>query len=432
MVASRALPTVSHDSPVDTADLYDLQRAAIYDPARYSCIEASTKSGKTAGCLAWLVDRAWRTGTPGAEYWWVAPSYRQAEMAASRLARNLQDAELKVRSKPPVATLPNGAVLRFLSGEKPDNLYGEDVHGAVIDEASRCRAESWYALRSTITATRAPVRMIANVTDRLNWFYGLCREAEAGKQGYAYHKLVAADAVAAGILDADEITQAKADLPAHVFSALYECVAPESGTNPFGEAAIEAALTVEECAMNSNDPYTNWFSESASEPVCWGWDVAKTTDWTVGIGMDDRRRVCRVVRFQGVSWKEVQRRIVEHTGPEAPASVDATGVGAALVDYLLADGAGRFEAFVYTGDSKQRIMEQLAVTIQSGDAISFPRGVIELELKAFAFEPLGQGRVRYSAPDGMHDDCVCALAQANALWGRAAAPSMPIKLFRRH
>ncbi len=42
-------------------------------------------------------------------------------------------------------TLPTGSRIEFKSGEKPDNLYGDDVYAAVIDEASRMREESWYA-----------------------------------------------------------------------------------------------------------------------------------------------------------------------------------------------------------------------------------------------------------------------------------------------
>ncbi len=36
-------------------------------------------------------------------------------------------------------TLPTGSRIEFKSGEKPDNLYGDDVFAAVIDEASRMR-----------------------------------------------------------------------------------------------------------------------------------------------------------------------------------------------------------------------------------------------------------------------------------------------------
>jgi hypothetical protein len=41
--------------------------------------------------------------------------------------------------------LPNGSVVWFKGGDKPDSLYGEDVYAAVIDEASRCKEEVWAA-----------------------------------------------------------------------------------------------------------------------------------------------------------------------------------------------------------------------------------------------------------------------------------------------
>lgn len=39
-------------------ELYPMQREAIFNEKRYSLIEASTKSGKTTGCLQWIVERA--------------------------------------------------------------------------------------------------------------------------------------------------------------------------------------------------------------------------------------------------------------------------------------------------------------------------------------------------------------------------------------
>jgi hypothetical protein len=38
--------------------LYDKQVEAIFTDMRYGVIEASTKSGKTVGCLAWIFEKA--------------------------------------------------------------------------------------------------------------------------------------------------------------------------------------------------------------------------------------------------------------------------------------------------------------------------------------------------------------------------------------
>jgi len=55
--------------------------------------------------------------------------------------------------------------------------------------------------------------------------------------------------------------------------------------------------------------------------------------------------------------------------------------------------------------------------------VRYPQGVIVSELDVFAYEYTRTG-VRYSAPDGMHDDCVMALALA--VYGRTGAPGVGV------
>ena len=55
-------------------------------------------------------------------------------------------------------------------------------------------------------------------------------------------------------------------------------------------------------------------------------------------------------------------------------------------------------------------MEGLATAIQQRK-ITFPDGFIKDELSNFEYEYTKTG-VKYTAPNGLHDDCVCALALA--------------------
>ena len=72
--------TEAHTFDVTDAGLYPKQADAIFHPARYCIIEASTKSGKTHGCIVWLVAEALKGG-PNKEYWWIAPIFSQAKIA---------------------------------------------------------------------------------------------------------------------------------------------------------------------------------------------------------------------------------------------------------------------------------------------------------------------------------------------------------------
>ncbi len=78
------------------------------------------------------------------------------------------------------------------------------------------------------------------------------------------------------------------------------------------------------------------------------------------------------------------------------------------------------EGYKFTAPSKQQLMEGLAVAIQK-TSIRFPAGVIKSELDSFEYEVTRTG-VKYSAPSGSHDDCVCALALAVMHKGHARQP----------
>jgi len=370
--------------------LYPKQEAAVFAPARYSVIEASTKSGKTVGCLVWITEQAMEGGV-GRNYWWVATVYATAKIAFRRLKRALPPEIYTANESELTVTLANGAVIWFKSAEKPDNLFGEDVYAAVVDEATRCREESWHALRTTLTATRGPVRIIGNVKGRKNWAYRMARRAEGGEPDMAHHKIVAADAIAAGILAEEEVEDARRQLPDGVFRELYLAEPSDDEGNPFGIAAIREI--------------TAPMSEAA--PSVWGWDLAKSQDWTVGIALDGDGATCRFNRFQR-PWLETIGAIRWATG-NTRALVDSTGVGDPIVEGLQRQG-GNYEGFKFTAASKQQIMEGLAVAIQQGE-IRVPPGPIVNELEAFEYVYTRAG-VHYSAPEGMNDDCVCALALA--------------------
>lgn len=379
--------------------LYPKQSAAFFtpldggaEPARYSWIEGSTKSGKTVSCMAWLFEQALFNGKPGRQFWWIAPVYGQAKIAYGRVKRGLPAELIRCNDSDMTITLvANGAVMAFKSGEKPDNLYGDDVWAAVLDEASRMRVESYYAVRSTLTATRGPIRIIGNVKGRKNWFYIGCRKAEGGERGHSYHKLIATDAVAAGVLAAEELEDARRALPDAVFRELYLCEPSDDGGNPFGLRFIGQNVRV----------------VSKKAPVVFGVDLAKSVDWTVIIGLDEDGAVCVFERFQ-MPWTETMARVRLICG-HARALIDSTGVGDPIVEQVQKTNP-TFEGFKFTSSSKQMLMEGLALAIQTGQ-VSYPDGVIVSELESFEYEYTRTG-VKYTAPEGSHDDCVMALALA--------------------
>ena len=358
-------------------------------------VEASTKTGKTVGCIVWLFEQA-AQGKAGNNFWWVAPVSDQANIAFDRMRNYLpREGVYTANLTSKVLTLANGARIWFKSADKPDSLYGEDVYAAVVDEASRVKDGAWHAVRSTLTATQGNVRIIGNVKGRKNWFYSLSRKAQSGEAGYHYSKLTAYDAVDAGVLKLEEVEDAKRTLPENVFRELYLAEPSEDGGNPFGISHINAIATLP--------------APSGNSVMVWGWDLAKSVDWTVGVGLDSRGQVTDFRRFQK-PWPETVQSIREATG-EIPAIIDSTGVGDPILDHLQQGSQGNYHGFKFSSASKQQLMEGLAAAIQSAKIAIVKDSELHRELLEFEYE-YTRGGVRYSAPQGQHDDCVCALALA--------------------
>lgn len=218
--------------------LTDYQTQIVDCTKRFTITEASTKIGKTFSHIWWLFKKA-HGGKLGEHYWWVAPVYSQAKIAFDRICNRIRGNPYYQINKsfPLTITTPLGTVMEFKSAENPDNLYGEDVYAAVIDEGSRMKEEAWHAIRSTLTATNAPAKLIGNVRGMDNWYYELARKVEAGElPNWQYFKFTADDAIRAGILKQEEVDDARSTYPTGIFLELYYAIPFANTANKFAFA----------------------------------------------------------------------------------------------------------------------------------------------------------------------------------------------------
>ena len=258
---------------------YPEQLAFIDAPARFTIIEATTKAGKTSGCIVWLFEQAIssygffhpdRSGLgvvynvkdqidkTGFNYWWVAPVYSVAKIAYNRLKKYLRKNKRSYRQNEAelYIELPNNARIWFKSADKPDSLYGEDVHAAVIDEGSRMKEDSWTAVLSVLTATKGACKLIGNVKGDNNWFYKAARETEQkkpGRENWKYFKITADDAVRAGVLDPVVINEARGSLPEGIFLELFYGIPFTKGSDRFAYS-FEKAKHVDSCSVEPGYP----------------------------------------------------------------------------------------------------------------------------------------------------------------------------------
>ena len=398
-------PAKAPVSPADVyvvlPDMYAKQKAAFYpeNDARTICIEASTKSGKTFGAILWLLRQAFEKGSDGHQqlrrFLWIAPYAAQARDAFMRVANGLGQTgylSKKEGNQDLTIQLHNGSYLMFKSGDNVDSLYGIDATATVIDECSRLREGAYHSVITTLSATGGSLVLIGNVQGKKNWFYARCREAEQGQDDSSYTKLTAVDAVAANVMTEQDVDRARGELPEAIFEQLYNAEAHDDAGNPFGEQHIDNCIGV----LSDEDPWV------------WGIDLAKSSDYTVIIGLDKDKNVCYFNRFQH-DWDETEYIIEKECFPsQAYMMIDSTGVGDAIVERLQKKNQ-YVEGYKFTSTSKQDLMRGLQMVIQE-ESVTYPDGIIVSELKNFGYESTRTG-TRYEATYG-HDDAVMALSLA--------------------
>lgn len=363
-------------------------------------------SGKTLGALIWLFEQALQ-GNQNENYWWVAPFSSQADIAWRRMKNMVPNDIYQKNETLKRMELINGTSMWFKSGDNEEGLYGEDVYGVVIDEASRLKRSAWVAIRTTMTYTQGKVRAIGNVRGMQNWFYKLCRRAEASdEERYHYEKITALDAAEAGVIPWPAIVEAKKDLTDDEFKELYLAEPSDDVGNPFG---IE---NIAKCIMTDSEgnPIS---SPRGGNPVAWGWDLGRHENFTAGVALDADGNVCDMERFKA-PYDTMVRRIVNATDGTT-AYVDSTGSGDPLLDRIRKEGGENFRSFTFSGKSKPNLMTGLATAIQNRE-IAIPDGKLRTELEAFEYERKSSGNVVYRSPKGTKDDLVDGLALCVKLW----------------
>lgn len=395
--------------------MYPKQLEIFECKSRYTLCEATTKAGKTAMCLLWIFEKAIMEGKSGYNYWWVAPTFGTAGIAFNRLKRMLIKGGLprntfQVMEGAHTIKLSNGVTIFFKSAMEPNNLFGEDVHSCIIDEASRVKEESWHAIRSTLTATQGQIKMIGNVVNKHNWFYKFCR---SNNPNATYFKLTAEDAIEGfasnplitkGVITTKELEDARNTLPHHVFRALYFAEAGESGMNPFGIDYINACTIQVEGVDKQTFSYHN-----DKKVICYGIDLARgkteNADFTSVIGLTEDLEVTFDI-FKG-PWKQQLSRIKNIIG-NTPTFIELNSIGSTMFE-LLIDDTEQLEGFNTTNKSKKELVEKDLTPFILQKRLRIPEGIITDELKDYECQILENGNHTYNSLKG-HDDTVISLA----------------------
>lgn len=377
--------------------------------------------GRRGGKSHFGVRRIWKRSTilgPKYRALWVAPTYDLTQVATDEWAMLFPRTVYDLNKTDHTIQLITGGKIFFRSADKPDSLLGRGYDDAIVDEASRISIDAIKrAVLPTLADRNGKALAITSPKGKRNWVHEWYqRGLDPTQPQWA------------------SVHAPSTENPNPSIQAWCKEMAPvELG----GSGGLPLDIYRQEILAEFLDDAASVFrnvrgciggmlqSWEAAKPDVIGIDVAKHQDYTVLTGMGDRdgkRRVVAWDRFHRISWPMQMDRIkAAFLAADRPmVMVDATGVGDKVLDDLRAMGVAAYP-YKFTQETKQRLVQGLALDIEQGN-IAYPDiPVLTGELESYAYEIGANGSFRYNAPEGMHDDAVISLGLANVALKRKAS-----------
>lgn len=384
--------------------------------ARFRLVMAGRQSGKTQTGIAEIGIDA--MANPGHIDWWVAPNYKVKDRAWRGLLGFIPKEAIKKKHEGELKlTLVNGSEVHIKSADAEDSLVSEGLDFAVCDEAGQWKDRAWFqGVRPMFTATGGRALLLGTPRGK-NWFWRAwmmgarqgcptCaqdpRKCETHDADYESFRWASIDSPFSTEKD---IAEARKNMPSDIFRQEYEADPLDNTSGVF--RGIRNCIRI----------------QSASDPTTViGADFARKHDFSCFIPMNSSRHALSVVRSQE-DWPIQKQQIAALSLKNNFARIvaDEAGLGDPLVQELRASGF-QVEGINTGGPIKRSIIENLRIAFEQG-TVGIPNDEVLInELEAYEYEVLPSGQLRYSAPEGQHDDTVIALALA--LWGQRGSVGM--------
>ena len=362
--------------------------------ARFKVVACGRRFGKTyLGGTECLI-----TAINGGRAWWIAPTFKMAEvgwrpMAAT--AMRLPNVEIRLVDK--MIVFPGGGSVTVRSAEDPDKLRGDSLDLAVFDEAAYIKPEAWtHAVRPTLTDRHGKAIFFSTPCGRNHFWekYQSGVRQEEGWQSWTF------PTSANPLMDPKEIEAAKNLLPEIIYRQEYLAEFVESDGGVFRRVQEAAILTPQE--------------PQAGRQYVAGVDVASSVDFTVVSVLDaETKEMVYMDRFNRVDYPVLIDRLeaIYQRYHMTSMVVESNSIGRPVIDELVSRGLA-IVPFTTTSATKQAIIQQLQAAFENAQIKIVNNPVLVGELLSFESKRNPSGGFSYSAPDGMHDDCVMSLAFA--------------------
>ena len=363
--------------------------------ARFKVLSAGRRWGKTRLGVNECLDAA----SKGGRAWWVSPSYKTSEVGwrpLRQIARKIPNAEVRLADR--MVTLPGGGFVAVRSADNPDSLRGEGLDFVVMDECAFMHEDAWNGALRPALADRLGGALFISTPKGRNWFWRLWQQGQADGHEWQSWQFTSYDNPH---IQPTEIDAARAMLPDRVFRQEFMAEFIDDAGGVFRRVMDAATATEQERAIDGHQ-------------YVFGVDWGKHNDWTVLCVVDvTASALVAIDRFNRIDYTVQIGRLRALTERFRPQRIiaEANSMGEPLIEQLFREDLP-VQPFTTTNATKANIIEGLALAFERQTIRVLADQVLVGELQAYEMERLPSGLMRYQAPDGMHDDCVMALALA--------------------
>ena len=295
----------------------------------------------------------------------------------------------------------NGSTIKFLSADRADSVRGFRFHYLVMDEVAYLNKQD---IESSIIPTLNPngIKCLMISTPRgKNHFYEYYLKGQQGDKDYFSYRIPLSECP---YVKEELINEARTSLPREVFRAEYEAEFTDSTNDVFTN-------------IEQNSILNEWTNPNRGDRYYAGIDTGLSSDFSVLTIINESGRVCYVDRINNDTLESISNRFITTLKRYAVSGclVESNGIGKAMFE-LVKRQISNTKGFTSTQDSKMSAIRALMSDMDSG-VIEMPTKEffphLYNELSAFTYKYSANGKISFSHPNGVKDDCVDGLWLAN-------------------
>ena len=361
------------------------------DSAKYYVLNIGRQFGKTMLCINQQL--YWAINFPNSMIGWVSPIYKQSKKVYTELKKATLSSGLFTYNDTELIVKGFGSQIQFFSAERSDGIRGNTFHYLICDEFDYMKTKTWEeVLQPTVLVKGRKVVFISTPRGkRMMYKLSLLRHQD---DRYKYFQFSSYDNP---MIDSREIDSIRLTVPDHIFRQEYLAEFIDGATGLFKNVR-ESIGQAQQIGK-----------------IYGGLDIGRADDYTVLTIGTKEGGVFFIERYRQDEWSNIIKKVGARINQfKAVTYVEVNNQGDVFYEMLKKITGNLIEPFTTSSKTKPIMIEDLAVSFEQMELIIPNEEYLIDELEAFTYiyDPKTR-HVKYSAPEGIHDDSVISLSLYN-------------------